>query len=425
MTIVEAQRASLVRLIETQLAAGGFHAGRLRKAGIEHARGLDIERFIGTCPLLSKEELRRDQAEHPPHGTMFPAANAGDAGPWVRLHQTSSTSGEPIRWLDTQRSWDAMVDGWCDVLEAAGIGPEDRVFAAASFGPFIGFWLGFEAAVRRGAMAVPGGGMSTEIRLRAITANGITAVLCTPTYAIRLAEAARDLGIDLAQSDVKRLVVAGEPGGSVPEVRRRIERLWGGRARVFDHHGMTECGPATHECPERPGVLHLIEKHLLCEFRDPVSGGVIEPDGSRAAELVLTSLTRVDAPVLRYRTGDLVRPEARGVCVCGRAERTLLGGVIGRVDDMVVVRGVNIFPSAVDGVVNGTAGIDEYFVEVSESRGMTELSVHAESADPGAPSRLEAALRGAFGLRIPVRHAPGGSLPRDEFKAKRWRRGAP
>jgi len=419
------QLERLRELCRVQLESNPFYGPRLRSAGLT-GQPDSIEAFTSRCPLTAKQDFREDRAANPPYGSNL----SRPIEDYVRLHQTSSTTGEPVRWIDTREDWDAMLDGWIEVLEAAGLTRADRVFGAASFGPFIGFWLGFEAAEKMGCLVIPGGAMTTSTRVRAILANDVTTVLCTPTYAIRLGETARVEGIDLGRGAVRRLIVAGEPGGSIPAVRERIERLWPGAA-VFDHHGMTECGPATYECPNRPGVLHLIERNLLCEFVDPSTGeSVPDPRADDEAhsrppcELVLTSLRRAASPILRYRTGDLVRPGPVGKCACGRIERTLLGGIIARADDMVFIRGVNLYPSAVDDVVQRIDGVSEYRVLIAESRGMTELSVEVEcekqDRERTIAHRLTEDLRSGFGLRIPVTPVPPGSLPKAELKSRRW-----
>jgi phenylacetate-CoA ligase len=155
---------------------------------------------------------------------------------------------------------------------------------------------------------------------------------------------------------VRRIIVAGEPGGGIPATRARIESLWPG-AKLVDHHGMTEVGPASYECPQRPGLLHIIESAYFPEVIDRQTGEAVEP-GSRG-ELVLTNLGRTGSPVLRYRTGDLVKLGPAERCPCGAWDMALEGGILGRCDDMVVVRGVNIFPSAVEEVVR-SQGVVEY-----------------------------------------------------------------
>jgi phenylacetate-CoA ligase len=362
-----------------------------------YARKLDAISSLENLFTL-KQELIDDQAAHPPYGTnlTFPLES------YTRFCQTSGTSGHPLRWLDTTESWNWMLGNWDRVYQAAGITAQDHIFFAFSFGPFLGFWTAFEATTRMGALAIPGGGMRTSVRLRTILETRATVLCCTPTYAIRLAEAAAEEHVDLHASNIRRIVVAGEPGGSIAATRAHIENLWPG-ARVIDHHGMTETGPVSYGCPARAGVLHIIESSYIAE--------VIEN------ELILTNLGRVGSPLIRYRTGDLVKA-VRGTCACGTNDIALEGGILGRTDDMVVVRGVNIYPSAVEEVLR-SEGVTEYRVEARTERALTELHIHVE-AESSAAARLESALTNAFSLRIPVTTVETGTLPRFEAKAKRW-----
>ena len=412
------QCTQLRRLVVTLLDGNPFYGERLRQAGID-ASISSLEQFTTSMPFTTKKELVADQETHPPFGSnlSFPIER------YTRLHQTSSTTGKPLRWLDTAESWQWMLDGWVTVLRAEGVTPRDRLFAAFSFGPFIGFWLGYEAAQKMGCLVIPGGSMNSVTRLRAILENEATVLCCTPTYAIRLGQVARDTQVDLSQSKVRTIIVGGEPGGSLPAIRARLESLWPG-ARVFDHHGMTECGPATHQCPEQAGLLHLLESSLLCEFIHPETGEPMREDTDELSELVITTLGRTGSPLLRYRTGDLVRPRPNSKCLCGLWERVLEGGIIGRTDDMVFVRGVNLYPSAIDQIVRGCQGIVEYRVEIRDQMGMAEVEVQIEARGAEDPqnlcTQLETGLRAAFNLRIKVSAVPTDSLPRFELKARRW-----
>lgn len=413
------QCAQLRRLVATLLDGNPFYGEKLRHAGID-ASISSLEHFTTSMPFTTKKELAADQAAHAPFGSnlSFPIEH------YTRLHQTSSTTGKPLRWLDTAESWEWMVDGWVTVLRAEGVTPRDRLFAAFSFGPFIGFWLGYEAAEKMGCMVIPGGSMNSVTRLKAILENEVTVLCCTPTYAIRLGQLARDKQLDLSQSKVRTIIVGGEPGGSLPAIRARIESLWPG-ARVFDHHGMTECGPATHQCPKQAGLLHLLEASLLCEFIHPETGEPMPEDSGEISELVITTLGRTGSPLLRYRTGDLVRPGPNTKCRCGLWERVLEGGIIGRADDMIFVRGVNLYPSAVDELLSPISAIAEYRVEISEDRSMTELCVYIEPMpDHPDPDSLKhevaEVFRNSFNLRVPIKIVSPGSLPRFELKAKRW-----
>jgi len=374
--------------------------------------------FYGSFPFTTKAELVADQAANPPYGTnlTFPLER------YTRCHQTSGTSGTPLRWLDTPESWHWMIDNWQAIFRVAGVTPADTIFFAFSFGPFIGFWLAFEAAIRLGCRCLPGGGMSSAARLRAILDYRATVLCCTPTYALHLAEVAAAEGTSLAESPVKTLIVAGEPGGSIPATRARLESLWPG-ARIFDHHGMTETGPVTYECPVKPRVLHVLENAYVAEIVHPETGAQV-PTGD-TGELVLTTLGRLGSPLLRYRTGDLVRSALDTVCECGRSALALEGGILGRTDDMVCVRGVNIYPGAIEEIVRAHGSVAEYQVQVDAITTLPEIILKVEPlpdvSDTAAFARqLEGALQIAFNLRIPVTTVAAGSLPRFEMKAQRW-----
>jgi phenylacetate-CoA ligase len=421
--IASHQLGQLRALASALLPANPFYKLKLSGAGVTGDLA-SLEEFSRRVPFTTKTELVEDQRRHPPYGTnlTFPLAR------YTRCHQTSGTSGAPLRWLDTPESWSWMLDNWAEVFRAAEVTRADHVFFAFSFGPFLGFWTAFESALRLGCRCLPGGGMNSLVRLRVILEHEITVLCCTPTYAIHLAEVAAQEKINLAASKVKTIIVAGEPGGSIPATRQRLAQLWPG-ARICDHHGMTEIGPVTLECPVRPGVLHVLESAYFPEIINPQTGQPAAP--GEAGELVLTNLGRTGSPLLRYRTGDLVQPQtldpklATLPCPCGRFDLALEGGIRGRTDDMVVVRGVNFFPGAVEEIIRQTGGVAEFRVRVAHVRALAELSVEIEPlpdcADPRALARrLESAFDNAFALRVPVTPVAPGSLPRFEMKARRW-----
>jgi len=408
------QVAQLRQLLGTILPGNPFYRAKFGKLNSAIA---SLEDFADRFPFTTKQELVDDQRAHPPFGSnlTFPLTD------YTRYHQTSGTTSAPLRWLDTPESWAWMVESWKEIYRAAGATSQDRVYFAFSFGPFIGFWLAFDAAQQLGCLCVPGGGLSTQGRLRAILENKATIVCCTPSYAAHLAEVAARENFDLKASAVRVIIVAGEPGGSVPATRRRLEQLWPG-TRFFDHHGMTETGPVSHECPAHPGTLHILDRAYLAEVVDARG----KPAAGEVGELVLTVLGRTGSPLLRYRTGDLVRASAP--CPCGRPGLALAGGLLGRTDEMVVVRGVNIFPTAVEEVLRGFSEIAEYQVEVNRSQALTELKLSIEpqltcSATDAErlAGRVQHALHNVFNLRVPVALAPTGSLPRFEMKARRWK----
>ena len=415
--IERVQLRKLRSLLEAILPSNAFYARKL--AACQSALApVSLQAYTRIIPLTTRHDLVRDRLANPPYGTnlTFPLEA------YVRCHQTSGTTTVPIRWLDTAESWSHIVDNWVQILGAAGVTRRDRFFFAFSFGPFLGFWSALDAVQRLGYFCFPGGSMSSHARLQAILDNGITALCCTPTYAQHLGEVAREKKVDLARSRLRLLIVAGEGGGSIPATRARIERLWPG-ALVFNHHGMTEVGPVTYQCPARPGSLHVLESAYLPEVIDPHSERPAA--AGETGELVLTTLDRTGSPLLRYRTGDLVKPRIRSVCACGRHELALDGGILGRSDDMVVVRGVNVYPSLVEELVRAYPEITEYRVQLDCRSAMTELSLEVETVvhSPGLPSLprlLEQTFQTALNLRVPVVLLPAGSLPRFEMKAQRW-----
>ena len=402
------QLAKLRALLAALRPANQFYTRKLAAVGALDGVS-SLAEFTAQIPFTTKAELVADQVAHSPYGSnlTFPIAE------YTRCHQTSGTSGAPLRWLDTPQSWQAMVDSWKTVLRAADVQPGDRVLFAFSFGPFLGFWLAFEAAAQMGCLCFPGGGLSSVTRLRLLLENRVTVLCCTPTYALRLAEVAAQEKLDLRQSAVQKLLVAGEPGGSIPALRERLQTLWLG-ARVFDHHGMTETGPVTFQSAEHDDSLQVMESDYFAEVVDPVTGAAV--DAGQTGELVLTTLTRTASPVLRYRTGDLVR------LVPGTSPMRLAGGILGRADDMVIIRGVNVHPAAVDQILRQFPEISEYRVCISSNGAMAELRVQVELAVASTlnTAHIAEAFRVGLNLRVPVELVPAQSLPRFELKAARW-----
>jgi phenylacetate-CoA ligase len=390
-----------------ELDTNPFYRGKWRAAGVrdpEDLRGWDD---FARLPFTRKSEFVEDQAAHRPFGTNLTYAPER----YVRVHQTSGTSGAPLRWMDTQASWEWWAQCWGFVLAAAGVTPSDRVYFPFSFGLFIGFWAGFEGARALGALAIPGGGQDGLTRLASMEALGATVLVCTPSYALHLMETARERRIDLAKLPVRLTVHAGEPGAGIPAVRARIETGWG--ARAFDHAGMTEMGAYGYECTAQAG-LHVNESEFIAEVIDP-AGGAAATEG----ELVLTNLGRVGSPVVRYRTGDRVRVAA-DPCACGRTFLRLEGGILGRLDDMLIVRGVNVFPSAIEGIVRRFPAVDEFQIEVFRAGELDEARVLIEVAGSATSARdIQEALRASLGIRLEVSLVEPRTLPRHELKARR------
>lgn len=402
------QLEQLRAMLDEVLPRNDFQRERLREAGVSPS---DIQSLgdLAKLPLTTKVELAADQAAHPPYGSnlTYPPAR------YARLHQTSGTTGAPLRWLDTPESWARLLFSWEQLFGLMGLRPDDRLFFAFSFGPFLGFWAGFEGANRLGNLCLAGGGMSTTARLKMILDNAVTIVGCTPTYALRLAEVAAEEGVDLANASVRALLVAGEPGGNIPATRHRLEQAWG--ASVFDHWGMTELGPLAIETPNAPGALTVLETDCIAEIIETQSGQPVPP--GTEGELVITTLTRWGSPLLRYRTGDRVcaRP--------GSGLLTLEGGILGRVDEMLTIRGNNLYPSALEDVIRQFAEVLEFRIEVRDDRAMQHVRVEVEPVS-GAERleelcrRIGTAIRDRWSFQAEVVCVTG--LPRFEMKARRF-----
>ena len=393
-------------LVRAALGANPFWTAKWRAAGLAAADDLRSWDDLRCLPLTAKDELVADQATHPLFGTnlTYPLER------YVRVHQTSGTSGTPLRWLDTQASWEWWARCWGFVLAGAGVRRGDRAFFPFSFGLFVGFWAGFEGARALGALAIPGGGQDSPTRLATMETLGATVLVCTPSYALHLLQVARERGVDPARLPVRVTLHAGEPGAGIPSVRRRIEAGWG--ARAFDHGGMTEMGAYGYECEAQAG-LHVNESEFVAEVIDPATGAP-----ASEGELVLTNLGRLGSPLVRYRTGDRVRL-ARSPCACGRTFARLEGGILGRLDDMLIVRGVNLFPSAIEAIVRRFP-VEEFQIEIFRAGELDEVRVLVEVAGGADGARhVQDALRAGLGIRMEVAPVGPGSLPRFELKARR------
>lgn len=402
-SLADHQLSRLNELLATLLSANKFYAAKLAN----YPDRFDSLEQLSQLPLTTKDELNPEQsAHHLPNNLTWPI----DA--YVRYHQTSGTRGRPLSVCDTAADWQWWIDCWQYVLDAAEITEKDRVLLAFSFGPFIGFWSAYDALVARGAMAIPGGGMNTLARLDLIDRTEATALFCTPTYAMHLVEVAQEHKINLAHFQVRKIVVAGEPGGSVPATRDRIESAW--NARVIDHSGSSEVGPWGYADRDRRG-LHVLEAEFIPEFLN-VDTGKPAAEGE-LSHLVLTTLGRYGMPVIRYRTGDLVRPYWPSE---GSNHFVLLeGGVLGRADDMMVVRGVNIFPSSIEQILRSFPEVVEYRITARKRGEMDELVLEVEDRLE-QPERIAEELQLRLGLKIGVKLAPVMSLPRFEGKGARF-----
>lgn len=399
-------------LLSRILPANSFYADKL---GLEPSRLSQLS-DLTTLPFTTKEELI--EAEEQGVWKTFPSED------YVRYHQTSGTSGRPLPIVDTATDWQEWIGIWQHVLDAAQINAGETAMLAFSFGPFIGFWSAFDALVARGVRAIPGGGISSLGRLDLIKRTNATTLFCTPSYALHLAEVGEEHGIRVKDLPIQTVFVAGEPGGSVPSIRGRIEAAW--EAKVFDHAGASEVGPwgfddsrlTNSKLNEEPS-LRIIESDFIAEFfsletNEPAKAGEL-------SRLVLTNLGRAGLPLIRYETGDLVRPfwreQEHHESPCNFVQ--LQGGVLGRSDDMMVIRGVNIYPTAIEEILCEFPEVAEYRMIANKKGAMDELRIEIEDAK-NDPARIAERLQIRLGLRSEVQCVETGSLPRSEAKSRRF-----
>ena len=388
--------------------------------------GVDPDRLqslsdLRGLPMLTREDWMNSQAEHPPYGEL-PAIGGEGA---IRIHTTSGTTGRmPLRALDSRKDWSWIAEMWAYGIWGCGIRPEDTAYIAFGYGSFIGFWGLHYAMEKMGVLNVPGGAQPTDARVRQIIDFGATVVASTPTYALRLAQEASVLGIDLPASGVERLILSGEPAGSIPQTKALIEEQWG--AKAYDTAGMTEIGTImVFECDHQPGGTHIIEDHVIEEVIDPAT---LEPVAyGERGERVVTSFGRGAIPLIRYRTGDLVCKVPASRCTCGRGFDIYEGGILGRVDDMKIIRGTNVYPRAIEAIVREFSEVDEFQTVITREGVRDEITLRVElkpdwNADgwDGLSEDLRKRLALAHeGLNFRIERADAGELPRFELKAKR------
>jgi phenylacetate-CoA ligase len=404
------QLARLNQLLKTILPQNRFYAEKLPHISPDALadpdgplRSLDQ---LAELPFTFKEELLTNVPGQLTANLTFPREQ------YIRMHQTSGTRGRPLVVLDTADDWTWWINCWQFVLDAGHVQPGDCVFLAFSFGPFIGFWSAFDAAAARGCLVVPGGALSTLARLELMRTMGSTTVFCTPSYALHMAEVGVEHQIDVGELPVRTLILAGEPGGSIPAIRARIEAAW--QAKVLDHSGASEVGPWGYG-DEQGGGLYINEHDFIAEFLN-VETGTAASEGE-LSELVLTNLGRTGSPIIRYRTGDLVRPSWQH----GGDNRFVFlpGGVLSRADDMMVIRGVNVFPSSVEQILRSFPELIEYRMTARKVGEMDHLVVEIEDR-LGSPERVATEMRLRLGLKVEVLSVPLGSLPRVDGKGKRF-----
>lgn len=411
------QFQKLEAMLKKVYTSNPFYKNKFEHHGITPSEIKSIE-DLHKLPFTIKREFEEDQEKHSPFGTNLtePLEN------YSRYLQTTGTTGKPLKWVDTRESWEW--GGRCAAISlwAAGVRPSDIVFFPFAFGPHAAYWGLFEGGWQIGALIIPGGGWDTLQRLECILENGVTVIACTPTYALRLAEVAQERNIDLRKSAVRILVDGGEPGALIPSVKKKIETLW--NAKYFDYIGLTEVRAHSFQCAMQESAVHIIESEFIPEVIDPDTCAYVK-DGE-IGELVLTNLGRSCSPAIRFRTGDMVKFK-KGQCPCGRTFRMLDGGILGRKDDMIIIRGINVFPTMVGNIVQKYLSVsDEYRIVAHTKGSLNELKILLDLSDESRRNRekiendIASDLRSTLEIRVEVETVLQNTLEKSNYKSKRF-----
>lgn len=390
-----------------------FYRARLDEAGIAPADVTSLD-VLAKLPLTSKHDMRE----------VFPfGLFASPKSDIVEVHMSSGTTGKPVVGAYTRGDLDIWGEVMARTLDAGGATADDIVQVAYGYGLFTGGLGGHYGGTRLGAMTLPMSSGNTFRQLNTMMDFGTTGLLCTPSYALFIAEYAREHDIDVASGPLRVGFFGAEPWSE--EMRADIEAKLG--IKAYDIYGLTELiGPGVAaECTEQNG-LHVFEDHFYPEIIDSETGEVLPPGAK--GELVLTTLTRTGTPVLRYRTRDITYLIDEP-CPCGRTSRRI-HRLMGRNDDMLIIRGVNVFPQQVEEVLLRVEGVEPYYQIVVDRDGvMDTLEVEVEMAETlfsdevkvilALERKIEHELRLALGIQAVVKLVNPKTIERSEGKAKR------
>jgi phenylacetate-coenzyme A ligase PaaK-like adenylate-forming protein len=417
----EMQWRKLRTLLRHVYHGSPHYRGRMDDSDCRPDQIESLDDYLRRFPILTRDEITESESTPPPFGTLA----AVDPGLAMRYHQTSGSTGQPpVRTFDTARDWVWASDMWATGLYAMGIRDRDVAAVAFGYGLFIGFWGLHYALEKIGCTTIATGSFDSEKRIRLLVDQGVTVLACTPTYAMRLALTAKQMGVDLASDTKVRVVVtSGEPRPD--STKRAIAESFG--AFVGDTAGMTEAATIfMFECLEEPGGCHIIETDYIEEVLDPETRLPVGY-GERGVR-VMTSLGREGICMLRYWTNDLVVKMPHSACSCGRTWDIYQAGIQGRHDDMRKIRGVWFVPSMVEDVVRMFPDIDEYQCTLDTVEALDTLIIQIEPRADLSPSDGEN-LRQRFALETKrvlsitprVELAMPDALPRFEMKAKRFK----
>ncbi len=424
--LIAIQNAKLAALVPFLYENSDFYRHRFDRLGLipsDLRTVADLPRW----PVVDKAEMAEDALLHPPYGTYTAMSEDLWAERGWMMFSSSGTTGAPrvFRYSHLDR------DYWCWANARALVSMDfrhgDTVFMMTGYGPHVWAWGVQYALAKIGLPTIPGGGMDARARANIIVRFQPTILLCTPSYALHLGRVLQDLGHDPRQTKVRQLFLAGEPAMGIDRTRERIQDLWG--ARIVEFYGCTEAAPhvggyscAASQPKDGPVFAHLMEDIGIWEVVDPETGARLPP--RRRGLTVCTSLNSESSPQLRFLVGDYTEFDDRP-CACGRTHVRAIGCFTGRADDLINLRGIKMFPGAIEEAVRSLPDVgDEYEIVLSANdAGMDTMMLRIEHPNHGTPDeirdRLRAEARSRLEVQVDVEVLAPGSLPKTEFKAKR------
>ncbi len=394
-----------------------FYRQKFDAAGLKPGDIRSLEDFKRKVPLTDKSEFIDQQLASPPYGPTLAVPME-----MVTHHcETSGTTGKPLGIPYTMYDTVRYGESWVYGMWALGIRPSDTFYFAFGWGNFAGFWSTYWAARRLGCRVISGGGLDTKGHINAIMRLKPTVLISTPTFALRMAAVASDMGVDVSKSSIKFTYHAGEPGPTaLPAMREQIEKAWG--AKAGELLGIAEIDAFAPGCPAGDGV-HVNEMNVFTWSMDPASGR--ETADGEIGENIITSYVNNAQPLLNYRSHDLVR--RRAGCACGRTWAKLEGAVLGRTDFMVTVRGTNVYQTAVENLIGEMEEVsNSYELVLTREAENDAMTVRFEPKKSIVPERwgeiaraMSDRIHQSLHVRLKCEPAAPGSLPRYELKTKR------